>query len=100
MSFFKIYYILGSIILIGIMVWVIVRAIRNRKLPLCLRCKYLTQYKGPYWRYTCEKNWLESRFNKAPKYCKFFEPLIPENKTVTVSHDGSKTVVMTQRNRY
>lgn len=100
MNFFKIYYILGCIILAGIIIYITVRGIKNRKLPLCINCKYLTQYKGPHWRYTCGKSWVGDRFDKAPKYCKFFEPFIPENKTVTVSSDGSKTIVITQRDRY
>lgn len=100
-DFFKIYYILGCIILTGIIIYIIVRATKNRKLPLCLSCKHLSQYKGPHWRYTCGRKWSESSFDKAPEYCKFYEPLIPEDKTVTVSSDGhEKTIIITQRDRY
>lgn len=98
MNFFKIYYILGCIVLAGIIIYITIRGIKNRELPLCIKCKHLAQYKGPHWRYTCGKSWVESRFDKAPKYCKFFEPFIPEDKIVTVSSDGlKKTITITRR---
>ena len=81
---------------IGLIVYGIIKAFKSRKLPICLECKHLSQYKGSYGRYTCTRNWTE-HFSKAPKYCKYFEPFIPVNKTVTISSDGlQKTIVITQ----
>jgi len=108
MSFADIYFKATCIFLIivcclggiGLIVLGIIKAFKNKKAPLCLECKHLSQYKGPHWRYTCSRSWCGDHFDRAPKYCKYFEPIIPVDKTVTVSPDGSKTIVITQRDRY